>query len=69
MIIAYHKESITLIANARVTMVPGATAANGGMTESVTRVDSATTSLKFHAETIASSKSHKISSVGLLFSF
>lgn len=36
-----------ITANARVTVVLGATAADGGMTKSVTRIDSATTSLKF----------------------
>ena len=49
-------------------MASGATAADGGMTESVTGVDSATTSLKFHTETLASSKSHKTSPVWAYFS-
>jgi len=39
-------------------MVSGATAADGGMTEGVIGVEIATTSLKFHPETLTSSKSH-----------
>jgi len=49
-------------------MVSGATAADGGMTESVTGVDITTTSLKFHPETLVSSKSHKTSPVWAYFS-
>jgi hypothetical protein len=49
-------------------MVSGATATDGGMTEGVTGVEIATTSLTFHPETLASSKSHKTSSVWAYFS-
>jgi len=49
-------------------MVSGATAVDGGMTEGVTRVEIATTSLKYHTETLASSKSHKTSPLWAYFS-
>ena len=49
-------------------MVSGATAADGGMTEGVIGVEIATTSLKFHPETLVSSKSHKTSPVWAYFS-
>jgi len=49
-------------------MVSGATAANGGMTEGVTGVEIATTSIKCHTETLASSKCHKTSPVWAYFS-
>jgi hypothetical protein len=49
-------------------MVSGTTATDGGMIEGITGVDIATTSLKFHPETLASSKSHKTSPVWAYFS-
>jgi len=49
-------------------MVSGATAADGGMKEGVTGVGIATKYLKFHTETLASSKSHKTSPVWAYFS-
>ena len=49
-------------------MVCSTAAADGGTTEGVTREENATTSLKFHPETIASSKSHKTSPVWAYFS-
>jgi len=49
-------------------MVSGATATDGGMTEGVTGVEIATISLKSHTETLASSKSHKTSPVWAYFS-
>ena len=48
-------------------MVSGTTATDGGMTEDVTGVENATTSLKFRLETLASSKSHKTSPVWAYF--
>jgi hypothetical protein len=44
-------------------MVSGATATSGGMTEGATGVEIATASLKFHSKTLALSKSHKTSPV------
>jgi hypothetical protein len=49
-------------------MVSGTTATDGGMTEDATGVENSTTSLKFHLETLPSSKSHKTSPVWAYFS-
>jgi len=58
----------TLTPEIAVSMVSGATAADGGMTEGVTGVVISTTYLKFHPETLASSKSQKTSPVWAYFS-
>jgi len=62
-----HDDEAKSIVSSSVTMEPEITATDGGMTESVSGVENATTSVKFHIETLPSSKSHKSSPVWAYF--